>query len=69
MYFSLTPPDVAKVQAEWGAVIALSPDSDIAKTVATHLASLTGSPAPSAAPGASSAPAASQAPVASPAAS
>jgi cytochrome c-type biogenesis protein CcmH/NrfG len=50
MYLSENPPDMAKVTAEWNTVIALAPDSDIAKTIATHLASLNGSPAPSAAP-------------------
>ncbi len=76
MYLSLTPPDLANVRAEWGKVMTIAPDSDVAKTVATHLASLDASPAPSAAsvgasggpsPAPSSAPAASAAP--SPAAS
>jgi cytochrome c-type biogenesis protein CcmH/NrfG len=47
MYLSQNPPDKAKVKEAWGKVIEISPDSDVAKTVATHLASLEGSPAPS----------------------
>lgn len=64
MYLSEDPPDVANVKLEWGQVIAIDPNSDVAKTVATHLATLEASPAPGAS-GAS----ASAAPSASPAAS
>ena len=46
MYLSLNPPDIANVKLEWGKVIAIAPNSDVAKTVATHLASLDASPAP-----------------------
>jgi tetratricopeptide (TPR) repeat protein len=67
MYLSKSPPDVANVKLEWGKVIAIDPNSDVAKTVATHLASLEGSPAPSSATSASPAPSAS--PAASPASS
>jgi cytochrome c-type biogenesis protein CcmH/NrfG len=56
MYFSQNPPNIAKVQDEWGQVVALAPDSDIAQTVKTHLAQLGGSPGPSGAPAASPAP-------------
>jgi len=63
MYLSKEPPDVANVRLEWDKVIAIDPNSDVAKTVATHLQSLTGSPAP----GAGGTPAAS--PGASPASS
>jgi cytochrome c-type biogenesis protein CcmH/NrfG len=67
MYFSQNPPNVEKAQAEWGEVITLAPDSEIAQTVKAHLSSL-GSPAPgSATPSASPPPAGSPAP--SPAAS
>jgi tetratricopeptide (TPR) repeat protein len=72
MYLSLTPPDLANVRAEWGKVMTIAPDSDVAKTVATHLASLDASPAPSAASiPASAGPSVvpSAAPAASPAAS
>jgi tetratricopeptide (TPR) repeat protein len=78
MYLSKNPPDVANVKLEWGEVIAIDPNSAVAKTVATHLASLEGSPAPSGAAPASAAPTGSAAsasppapasPVASPAAS
>lgn len=62
MYLSKNPPDVANVKLEWGEVIAIDPNSDVAKTVATHLASLDGSPAPSAAVPASGAPTGSAAP-------
>jgi cytochrome c-type biogenesis protein CcmH/NrfG len=49
MYFTQNPPDVAKVKAEWNQFVALSPDSELVKYVTAHLASLEGSPAPSAA--------------------
>lgn len=52
MYLSKNPPDLANVRKEWNEVIAIAPDSDVAKTVATHLKSLDGSPAPSTAPSA-----------------
>jgi tetratricopeptide (TPR) repeat protein len=69
-YLNQSPPDMVGVQAEWGRVVEISPDSEIAKTVKSHLDALA-SPAPSSgastAPGAS--PAASAAPGASPAAS
>ena len=73
MYLSKNPPDKANVKLEWGKVIELDPNSNVAKTVATHLASLE-SPAPgasgapasgapaSAAPSTSSAPSPSPAP-------
>jgi cytochrome c-type biogenesis protein CcmH/NrfG len=48
MYLSENPPDIVQVKAEWNEVIALAPDSDVAKTVATHLQSLDGTAAPSA---------------------
>lgn len=37
LYLSQTPPDMAKMTAEWNKVIAIDPNSAIAKTVATHL--------------------------------
>ena len=39
-YLSGSTPNVAMVKAEWGKVIAIDPNSAIAKTVKTHLASL-----------------------------
>ncbi len=56
MYLSKNPPDVANVKLEWGEVIAIDPNSAVAKTVATHLANLAGSPAPSGTPIGSAAP-------------
>jgi cytochrome c-type biogenesis protein CcmH/NrfG len=56
MYFSQQPPNVEQARAEWGKVIELAPDSDIAQTVKAHLDSLGGSPAPSGAAGGSAAP-------------
>jgi len=50
LYMSQTPPDSANMQAEWKQVVAIDPNSNLAKTVATHLASSTA--APSAAPSA-----------------
>lgn len=69
MYFSETPPDTAKAREEWNQVIALDPNSDIAKTVATHLQQLDklASSAPAASGGASPAPSGSPAAAASPA--
>lgn len=69
MYLSKNPPDLANVRLEWSEVIRIAPDSEVAKTVATHLKSLDASPAPSAAAPASGVPAsaAPSAPAASPA--
>jgi tetratricopeptide (TPR) repeat protein len=39
-YLSGASPNLTMVRAEWGKVIAINPNSDIAKTVKTHLASL-----------------------------
>ena len=44
LYFSATPPDIAKMTAEWKQVIAIDPNSDIAKTVATHIKGATATP-------------------------
>jgi cytochrome c-type biogenesis protein CcmH/NrfG len=37
LYLSASPPDMARVRAEWGKVVELAPKSDVAKTVAAHL--------------------------------
>jgi len=50
LYFSRTPPDTAKMLAEWEKVVAIDPDSAIAKMVARHLKSST--PSASTTPGA-----------------
>ena len=47
LYLNQSPPDIAKVKAEWGEVIRIAPDSDVAKTISVHLESLDASPAPS----------------------
>jgi tetratricopeptide (TPR) repeat protein len=39
LYFSQTPPDTANMTAEWKKVVAIDPNSNYAKTVATHLKS------------------------------
>lgn len=44
LYFSQTPPDTARMTAEWRKVIAIDPTSAIAKAVATHLKSSTTPP-------------------------
>jgi tetratricopeptide (TPR) repeat protein len=44
LYMSQTPPDSANMQAEWKKVVAIDPNSNLAKTVATHLASSTAAP-------------------------
>ena len=59
LYLNQQPPDMAGVQREWSRVVALAPDSDIAKTVKAHLDALA-SAAP-ASPGAGGAPAGSPA--------
>jgi tetratricopeptide (TPR) repeat protein len=47
LYMSATPPDTANMTAEWKKVVAIDPNSNLAKTVATHIKS-TQTPAPSA---------------------
>ena len=37
LYFSQTPPDTANMQAEWKKVVAIDPNSALAKTVQTHI--------------------------------
>jgi tetratricopeptide (TPR) repeat protein len=44
LYFSQTPPDTANMTAEWKKVVAIDPNSQLAKTVATHLKSSTPTP-------------------------
>jgi len=39
LYFSQTPPDTANMTAEWSKVVAIDPNSALAKTVANHLKS------------------------------
>ena len=41
LYFSQTPPDTANMTAEWKKVVAIDPNSALAKTVANHLKSST----------------------------
>jgi hypothetical protein len=52
LYLSQTPPDQANMQAEWKQVVAIDPNSDLAKKVATHLANATSAPTASATPSA-----------------
>jgi len=47
LYMSQQPADTAKMRAEWQKVVDIDPNSDLAKTVATHLSSSTPSPSPS----------------------
>lgn len=37
LHLSKNPPDLAKVESEWRQVIALAPDSELAKTASSHL--------------------------------
>lgn len=71
LYLNQSPPDIAKVKAEWGEVVRIAPDSDVAKSISIHLESLDASPAPNGSAPASGTPAsaAPAAPVGSPAAS
>jgi tetratricopeptide (TPR) repeat protein len=48
LYMSATPPDSANMQAEWKKVVEIDPNSNLAKTVATHLKSSTAAPTASA---------------------
>lgn len=57
LYLNQSPPDMAQVKIEWGRVVEIAPDSDIAKTISVHLESLGASPAPSGSAPASGAPA------------
>jgi tetratricopeptide (TPR) repeat protein len=41
LYMSATPPDSANMSAEWKKVVAIDPNSALAKTVSSHLASAT----------------------------
>ncbi len=54
LYLYAEPPDIAGVEREWAEVVRLAPDSQVARTVQAHLATLPtpapGSPAPSAGP-------------------
>jgi cytochrome c-type biogenesis protein CcmH/NrfG len=77
LYFAAQPQDQADAIKEWQTVVDLDPTSDLATSLKAHLASMTGSPAPSGstaptgspAPSASAAPSAPASPAASPAAS
>jgi Flp pilus assembly protein TadD len=52
VYLSQKPPDMAKMTSEWNKVVAIDPNSAMAKSVATHLKSAkTPVPSASAAPG------------------
>jgi tetratricopeptide (TPR) repeat protein len=69
MYFSQSPPNDEAARVEWGKVVELAPDSDLAQTVAAHLAAIgssapagSGGPTGSGAPTQSSAPTGSSAP-------
>ncbi|HYO19204.1 MAG TPA: hypothetical protein VES02_11135 [Dermatophilaceae bacterium] len=44
LYMSQTPPDTAKMTAEWQKVVAIDPNSELAKTVATHIKAPTATP-------------------------
>jgi len=44
LYMSQTPPDTAKMRAEWKKVVDIDPTSDLAKTVATHINAPTATP-------------------------
>ncbi len=64
MYLDSANPDMDKVKAEWNKVVAIAPDSDLAKTVKQHLdglASFAPDAAGSGAPAGTEAPAASSA--------
>jgi cytochrome c-type biogenesis protein CcmH/NrfG len=50
LFLNRDPADMDGVRREWGEVVRLAPDSDVAKTVKAHLDALS-SPAPSVAPG------------------
>jgi tetratricopeptide (TPR) repeat protein len=68
LYLNQDPPDMAGVQREWGKVVEIAPDSDVAQTVKAHLDAFA-SPAPSAGASAAPSPAPSASPAGSPTAS
>jgi tetratricopeptide (TPR) repeat protein len=75
LYFNSDPQDVDGVRREWGEVVKLSPDSDVARVVQAHLdalespgpsAATSGAPASPAPSGAAPTPASTPAPTAAP---
>jgi len=44
LYMSQTPPDSVNMKLEWAQVVAIDPNSDLAKTVATHIKAPTATP-------------------------
>ena len=44
LYMSQTPPDSVNMKAEWSKVVAIDPNSELAKTVATHIKAPTATP-------------------------
>ena len=46
LYMSQTPPDTAKMTAEWKKVVAIDPNSDLAKTVSSHIKASTPTASP-----------------------
>jgi tetratricopeptide (TPR) repeat protein len=52
LYMSQTPPDKVNMQAEWKKVVAIDPNSNLAKTVATHIKSASTTPSATASPSA-----------------
>jgi Flp pilus assembly protein TadD len=74
LYLNAEPADLAAVAREWGRVVEIDPDSELARIVSTHLSALMPSPGASGAPASpaaspSGSPAAPASPAASPAAS
>ena len=44
LYLSQSPPDMVRMRAAWGKAVEIAPNSDIAKTITTHLEGLKTSP-------------------------
>ena len=44
MYLNQVPPDLAKVKAEWGEVLRIAPDSDVAQSISEQMERLNAAP-------------------------
>jgi tetratricopeptide (TPR) repeat protein len=56
MYLNQVPPDLAKVKAEWGEVLRIAPDSDVAQSISEQMQRLSAAPDMSSQPPSSAAP-------------
>lgn len=57
LYLNQVPPDLAKVKAEWGEVLRIAPDSDVAQSISEQMKRLSAAPDVGSQPPSSAAPA------------